>query len=118
MEDELIAILDALKYPVIRQGSLPPDKAYPLTFVTFWNNGTVEHSAYDNATVSKTYDYDVNAYSSDPSTAYSLLDSIAEAVKAAGWAIISYGYDIASDEITHIGRGMQIVYLQQTNTEE
>ena len=52
MEDTLITLLSTLKYPVIRQGGLAKDQAYPATFITFWNNNDIEHSAYDNATAS------------------------------------------------------------------
>ena len=51
MEDILIELLAAFKYPVIRQGSLAPDAAYPDTFFTIWESAEEEHSAFDNETV-------------------------------------------------------------------
>lgn len=117
VEDTLIEILESFSLPVIRQGSLPPDEAYPPAFITFWNNETIEHSAYDNETTSITYDYDVNVYASDPEVTYSQLRQIGAALKAQGWIITDFGFDIASDEITHTGRGMQAVYLETTKGE-
>ena len=114
MEDSLIELLETFDIPVIRQGSLAEDEAYPDTFFTFWNNDEIEHSAYDNETVLANYDYDVNCYSTDPDTAYSTLREARALLKRNGWIIASMGYDVASDEITHIGRGMNVVYL---NTE-
>ena len=73
IEDTLINLLGTFNVPVIRQGSLAPDQAYPDTFFTFWNNDESEHSAYDNETANVDYDFDVNVYSTNPDTAYSLL---------------------------------------------
>lgn len=115
MEDILIELLSTLKYPVIRQGSLAPDETYPDTFFTFWNNDETEHSAYDNDTVNVDYDFDVNVYSTNPDTAYQLLSQARKLLKENGWIIATRGYDVASDEITHIGRGMEVLYL---NTEK
>ena len=111
MIDELISLLETFNVPVYRQGSL--DKDYPDTFITFWNNEEVEHSAYDNETTSATDDYDINVYSKDPATTYSLINSIRVLLKAAGWTIVSRGTDVTSDEITHIGRGMRVIYLME-----
>ena len=115
MEDVLIEILSTLKYPVIRQGSLAPDETYPDTFFTFWNNDETEHSAYDNDTANVDYDFDVNVYSTNPDTAYQLLSQARKLLKENGWIIATRGYDVASDEITHIGRGMEILYLKTEN---
>lgn len=115
MEDILIELLSTLKYPVIRQGSLAPDETYPNTFFTFWNNDETEHSAYDNDTVNVDYDFDVNVYSTNPDTAYQLLSQARKLLKENGWIIATRGYDVASDEITHIGRGMEILFLKTEN---
>lgn len=112
MEDTLIELLASFKKPVIRQGSLAPDEDYPDTFFTFWNNDETEHSAYDNETANVDYDFDVNVYSTDPATAYSLLGQARALLKQNGWIIATRGYDVSSDEITHIGRGMEVMYLK------
>lgn len=115
MEDILIELLESFGKPVIRQGSLAPDEDYPDTFFTFWSNDETEHSAYDNDTVNVDYDFDVNVYSANPDTAYQLLSQARRLLKENGWIIATRGYDVASDEITHIGRGMEVLYL---NTEK
>lgn len=115
MEDILINLLKTFNVPVIRQGSLAPDQVYPNTFFTFWNNDESEHSAYDNETAIVDYDFDINVYSTNPDTAYSLLKQARELLKQNGWIIATRGYDVSSDEITHVGRGMEILYL---NTEK
>ena len=112
MEDALIEILGTYKYPVIRQGSLAPDAAYPGTFFTFWNRSEEEQSAYDNETALVVHEYDVNVYSTDPSTVYTLLAQARDALKAAGWQTPDRGHDIASDEITHTGRGLTCTFIE------
>lgn len=112
MEDALITILESFKVPVYRQGSMASDATYPETFITFWNNESPDHAHYDNEDYGTAWDFDVNVYSSDPSRTYSLLAEVRTALKEAGWIVPSKGYDVASDEPTHTGRGMQALFLQ------
>lgn len=112
MEDDLITILSSLGYPVIRQGSMSDDDNYPDHFFTFWNNDSSDHSHYDNSEYGTTWDFDVNFYSINPSKTYSVLQSARTELKKAGWIISGKGYDVASDEPTHTGRGMNATYLQ------
>lgn len=112
MEDILIELLSTFDYPVIRQGSLAPSEKYPDTFFTFWNNDTSEHSAYDNETSSETTDFDVNVYSNNVNNTYNLLTSAINLLKNNGWTIYDRGHDVYSDEITHTGRGIGVIYLK------
>lgn len=116
MEDELITILESFKYPVIRQGSLGPDDDYPDTFITFFEDSDREVQAYDNETFTARLIYHLAAYSTSPATTYELTGYIREALKAAGWQMVDRGHDVASDEITHTGRGLTVSYTTQ-NTE-
>ena len=115
MEDTLISLLESFKYPVLRQGSLPSDKKYPKTFFTFWNNDESGESFYDNKTSSVLYDYAVNVYSTDPALAYELLRNARALLLNNNWIITDRGFDVASDEITHAGRGMNVMYLELQN---
>lgn len=115
MEDVLISLLETFGYPVIRQGSLPEKQAYPKTFFTFWNNAEDGLSFYDNTAVIVDYDFSVNVYATDPDTVYSLLAETRKLLKQNGWIILARGYDIASDEITHIGRGCEVGFLGTEN---
>lgn len=118
MEDRLIELLESFKYPVIRQGSLGDDEEYPDTFFTFWNNSEDGDSFYDNETVKIIHDFDVNVYSTDPDTTYSLLKNARDLLKVNGWIPVTMGYDIASDEITHLGRGMNVTFLEYKQEEK
>lgn len=111
-EDDLIEILETFEYPVFRQGSMSEDEAYPDTFFTFWNTSEDEHSPYDDDTIIVEYNFDIYVYSNDPERAYSLLSDARSKLKQAGWIIMSRGYDVESDQSSHIGRGMAIAYLE------
>ena len=113
MEDLLISLLETLKYPIYRQGSLEEKEAYPATFITFWNRSEEGVSFYDNADYLIAHTFEVNVYSSDPTTAYTVQDSARDLLKSNGFTITERGYDVSSDEITHIGRGMTVLYLEQ-----
>lgn len=111
MDRELIAILETFGVPVFRQGSLSNDARYPQTFITFWNNASNDHAHYDNAFYGVEWDYNIFVYSSNINTTYSLLSDVRAALKAAGWIPASHGFDAASDEPSHTGRGIEVVYM-------
>ena len=112
MEDKLIEILETFGYPVVRQGSLGPDEEYPDSFFTFWNNDSPDHAHYDNAEYGTEWDFDVNFYSIDPEKTYQVLANARIKLKQNKWIIPGKGYDVASDEVTHTGRGMRVFYLE------
>ena len=112
MEDTLITILNSLGYPVYRQGSMSNDEAYPETLITFWNNDSPDHAHYDNDGYGTAWDFNVYVYSSNPIMTYSVLLDIRKALKEAGWAVPSKGFDVQSDEPTHTGRGLEVFYLE------
>lgn len=112
MEDTLIQILSTFNFPVIRQGSLTADEKYPDNFFTFWNADSPDHAYYDNTDYGTEWDFDVNFYSIDPNSTYMVLNSAIQALKAAGWIVTGKGYDVLSDEPTHTGRGVRVLYLE------
>lgn len=112
MEDALITILESFKYPVYRQGSMSNDAEYPETFITFWNNTSDNHAYYNNDEYGTTWDFNIYVYSSNPSLAYSVLADVRAALKSAGWITPSKGFDVGSDQPSHIGRGLEILYLE------
>lgn len=126
MEDALISIMTeallqknvitaetpAESVPIFRQGSLGEEDAYPSTFLTFWAGTEYESTAYDNDTATVIWTYSVNAYSEDVSMVYSLIKLLRRLCKKAGWQTPDRGHDVASDEITHTGRGINVTYLE------
>ena len=112
MEDQLIELLSSLGYEVYRQGSFTQDQRYPDHFFTFWNTDSPDHAYYDNTDYKTDWAFDVNFYSVDPELTYSVLSDARVLLKQNHWIVPSKGYDVASDEATHTGRGIQVLYLE------
>lgn len=112
MDGALTEILKSFKYPVYRQGTMSDDEVYPETFITYWQNDSRDNAHYNNAECGIAWSYAVNIYSSDPDTKFTLLSAVIEALKAAGWIISGRGYDVASDEKSHSGKGFECQFLE------
>lgn len=115
MEDLLITTLSVFGYPVFRQGSLAKDAKYPDHFFTFWNNASDSDGFFDNSGSRTVWDFDCNFYSIDPEKTYSCLSEAVSRLKDEGFIISGKGYDIASDEPTHTGRGVNALYIQNND---
>lgn len=113
MEDLLISTLGALSYPVMLQGSLLPDEPYPDNFFTYWNDSADGTSFYSNTEGAILWAYSLNFYSVDPVLVNSKLLEAKALLKAAGFIVSGAGYDVASDEATHTGRGISLLYRQK-----
>lgn len=113
MEDLLIRTLEALGYPVKQQGSLLSDESYPDHFFTFWNDSADGSSFYSNTEGAILWQYSLNFYSIDPMLVSTKLLEAKQLLKSAGWVANGAGYDVMSDEPTHTGRGMTVLYRQK-----
>ena len=113
MKDELIELLETFGYPVRQQGSLTENEAYPQSFFTFWDTDSYDNSHYDNHAISYTWDFDINFYSTDPALVNTMLLRAKALLISNGFIISGKGYDIASDEPTHTGRGMHALYVER-----
>ena len=117
--DTLIDILtNAYNVPVFRQGSLSDDAAYPDEFFTFWNSYTEDHSHYDDDDYGYVWSFDVNFYSTDPDRTYSVIADAERVLKDNGFIISGKGSDIPSDEPTHTGRGIEVEFLEISESED
>lgn len=112
MKDLLIETLEPLGYPIFQQGSLGENEPYPESFFTFWNNDTGDGSHYDNKPINYIWDFDLNFYSSDPELVNTKLLAGVTALKAVGFICSGKGYDVASDEPTHTGRGINVLKIE------
>ena len=54
----------------------------------------------------------IYVYSSDPELTYSVLLDARSALKAEGWICQGKGFDVQSDEETHTGRGLNVIYME------
>lgn len=109
----LIEQLETFGYPVFQQGSLAEDEAYPDAFFTFFNNDSYDALFYDNAEHETVYDFDVNIYATDPELVNGALLNAKKLLKSNGFIVDGAGYDVASDEPTHTGRGIAVTYIQK-----
>lgn len=118
MKDTLISILETFGYPVRLQGTLAEDEQYPDSFFTFWNNDSSDACHYDNKTHAWVWDFGVYFYSTDPALTNSALEEARQLLILTGWIISGKGYDVATDEPTHTGRGINVMYRQRISEED
>lgn len=111
MRLELIELLKTYDYPVYLQGSLPEDKPYPESFITFWNHTTTPTYYDDNASC-KVYGFYVYFYSTDPMLVLTMIEKIANDLQKNGFSV-SGETDAQSDEITHTGQMIDVYILKQ-----
>jgi len=113
MEDLLIKTLESLGYPVKLQGSLLPEESYPGHFFTYWNDSADGSSYYSNTEGTIVWAYSLNFYSVDAVLTNTVLLEAKALLKSAGFIVSGAGYDVGSDEPTHTGRGISLLYRQE-----
>lgn len=113
MKEKLISLLETFGYPVMLQGSMLPEAKYPAAFFTFWNNASADRAHYDNEPIDWVWDFDVNFYATDPELVEAKLSEAVTLLKANGFIISGKGYDLASDEETHTGRGVNALIIER-----
>jgi hypothetical protein len=109
----LIDTLSSFDYPIYQQGSMSNDEQYPDSFFTFFNNETNDDAFFDNQETMTIWDFDLNIYSIDPEVVNSALLEAKPLLKQAGFIVNGVGYDVLSDEPTHTGRGINILYIEK-----
>ena len=111
----LISTIEGLGYSglVYLQGSLSKDDAYPDSFFTFWNNYTEDTAFFDNEASDVVWNFDLNFYSKTPSSVNTELLRAKEALKVVGFIPDGSGHDVLSDELTHTGRGMSLLFIEK-----
>lgn len=112
MEELLISTLETLGYPIRLQGSLLANEKYPDHFFTYWNNSTEGESFYSNKEGTIIWDFSLNFYSIDPLLINNKLLEAKVLLKNAGFIVSGAGYSVISDENTHTGRGISVIYRQ------
>ena len=112
MKDSLINLLKTLGYPVKLQGSLAPNEAYPQSFFTYWNDETEDGSHYDNDAINYIWRFTIYFYSVNPTLVNTALIEAKALLKENGWIVGGKGYDVPSDEATHTGRAIEVLYIE------
>lgn len=112
MKDYLIDTLEPLGYPIIRQGSMTEEEDYPQSFFTYWQNDSFGNSHYDDSSNNIVWDFDVNFYSADPELVDNVLGQAIKLLEAADFIPVGNGHDVGSDEVTHTGRGINVLKIE------
>ena len=109
----LIDTIESFNYPVYQQGSMSDSDDYHASFFTFFNNNTNDDAFFDNTATRIIWDFDLNIYSVDPAVVNTALVNAKPLLKAAGFIVNGVGYDVLSDEETHTGRGINVLYIEK-----
>jgi len=106
-------LTEEFNLPVILQGSLSVDDEYPAAFFTFWNNYSDDEAFFDNTETETIWNFDLNYYSNDPASVNSVLLEAKQLLKSVGFIPDGSGHDVISDEPTHTGRGMTLLFIEK-----
>jgi hypothetical protein len=109
MKKKLISALETFGFPVMLQGSLNAEAAYPDTFITFWCDSTEDSAHFDNDSHVAEWYFSVIVYSNNPHIVNTLPSEIITALKQEGFISQGKGQDILSDEPTHTGWAMDFI---------
>lgn len=117
VKTKLISILEEIQKPVILQGSMAENAAYPDSFITFFVSNTEDNAHYDNDTKKWAWDIQIVNYSNNPLTVAEQAEQIRKRLKEAGFIPQGKGYDIASNEPTHTGWANDYFYIENESEE-
>lgn len=117
MMDVKQLLIDTLEssfgYRVILQGSLSEEEVFPDSFFTFFNNSSVDDAFFDNTETQTIWDFDLNFYSIYPELVNSKLVEAKELLKRVGFIVDGKGYDVLSNNPTHTGRAVNVLYIEK-----
>lgn len=119
MREQFIALLQTFGLPIFLQGSLNKNSAYPSSFFTYWNDSTEDNAHYDNDAIAFNWQFTIYYYTQNENAAQmdGVFLQIRNLFKQNGWIMTGVGYDVPSDEPTHVGRAIDVYYIQQNNKE-
>ena len=113
VKQHLIDQLESFGFPVYLQGAMSRDEEYPPDFFTFWNNETWGAGFFNDEATRTVWDFDVNFYSDDPAHVSDYMAQARVKLKNAGFTVVGKGYDVLSDEASHTGRGMNVLFMEK-----
>lgn len=103
MKDNLITLLETLKYPVYLQGSINSLDDYPDSFFTFWNFDTPEAAFYNDDANRAVWGFWIYFYSVDPVLVQSVPEAARKLLKQNDYILQGKANDITVDKPTHTG---------------
>jgi hypothetical protein len=119
MREQFITLLQTFGLPIFLQGSLNKNSAYPSSFFTYWNDTTEDNAHYDNDAIAFNWQFTIYYYTQNENAAQmdGVFLQIRNLFKQNGWIMTGVGYDVPSDEPTHVGRAIDVYYIQRNNKE-
>ena len=117
MKDELISLLtEEFHFPVFLQGTLNANAEYPESFFTIWNDSTDGAAWYDNDAHSFVWAFTVYFYSTDASRVNTIMPEVRQLLREHGWIVPGLGGDASSDEPSHTGKEIDVLYIENNQT--
>lgn len=116
-KDILISALVELGYEdaktIFQHGSMSKDEPYPDTFFTYWNDETEDKLFRDNRPDNTEWIFTLSCYSYNPFTLEEEFNKAIQKLKTKGFIINGKGADAISDEPTHTGRDIRLIYIEK-----
>lgn len=104
--------LKQFNLPIYLQGSIGADEKYPDHFITYWIPDSTDSSHYNNNVHTVDWYVTVIYYTNDMNTIMSKSAEILSALRAVGFIPQGKGNFIPSDEATHTGWTMDLIYCE------
>lgn len=105
--------LEELGYKVCQQGNLP--KVLPDSYISYWNDYSVDNLISDNGTDLIEYQFTVIYYTKEWSTIYSIFERIVSLLKSKGYIASGMGFDMPSSNDEYMARCIEVQKLERRN---
>lgn len=105
--------LEELGLNTYQQGSVPSDM--PNSYITIWNDYSVDNLNSDNRTNLIEYQFTVIYYTTEWSTIYSVFENIVSLLKSKNYIVDGMGFDIDSGIDEYMARCIEVRKLERRN---
>lgn len=105
--------LEELEINTYQQGSVPSDM--PDSFITIWNDSSIDNLNSDNATNLIEYQFTVIYYTKEWSSVYSIFENIVDLLKSKKYIASGMGFDIDSGIDEYMARCIEVRKLERRN---
>lgn len=113
MKNKLTSLLETLGYEVYEQGSFASTSEYDESFFTLWNIDTPALDYMDNVETGYVWEFAVNFYSVSPKLVLEVAQKTKELLAENKWIIAGKGRDARSDSKLHVGRELEVKYIEK-----
>lgn len=103
--------LAELGIKIYQQGSVP--KTMPKSYITYWNDYSMDNLNSDNGTDLIEYQFTVIYYTKEWSSVYSIFEKIVSLLKTKGYIASGMGFDMASGMDDYMARCIEVQKLER-----